>query len=166
MGRTLKSLKRKRQVVSYDRARSIAILFAAGENGLPPFLKRLIQLFKSDGKVAVAIGYTCDVADTAKVTEDIQLCNRKDFFWHAKPKAAFLNDFVNREYDILIDLTASGIMQMKLLAAASKAKYKTGAHHPDFLAIFDLNIKVNDDCGDEEMANHIVHYLKLIKTPG
>ena len=166
MRQTLKSLKRKPQVISYDRARSIAILFAAGEDGPPLFLKRLIKHFRSDGKAAVALGYTSNLADPAKVTKEIQLCNRKDFFCHAKPKALFLRDFVVRDCDILIDLTASDNMQMKLIAAASNAKFKAGAHHPDFLAIFDLNIKVSDDCGDEELASHIVHYLKLIKTPG
>ncbi len=165
--RALKSLKRRRRVIGYEKARLLALLYNTPEDDQPAFLNRLVNQLQTEGKTVDAVGFFNNriIPENVNPSPPVRLCHKNDFAWTMRPKTAFLKDFVAREYDILIDLSSSEAYQMKYLAALSPAMYKVGANHPDFIDIYDLIINVNEQCKADELAKHVIHYLKVIKTP-
>lgn len=166
MRRLLKSVKRPRRVVDYASAGTIALLFGYDREEDARAAGALIKQLQEDGKSVSALGFVNagNVPEEITPPEHARLCCRKDFSWLLKPKRDFLEKFTRREFDILIDLSSQHAYPMKFMAARSGAMFKTGAAHPDTNDAYDLIMQVEEDCPAAELARHIIHYLKIIKT--
>ncbi|MBU2940625.1 hypothetical protein KO494_13845 [Lacinutrix sp. C3R15] len=57
--------------------------------------------------------------------------NPKDFRWNGKVKNAELQDFLNTPFDALVSYYKEDILSLKVLTAASKAKFKIGVLQTD-----------------------------------
>ena len=89
---------------------------------------------------------------------------KSDFKWNYKSKSFSVNNFINTEFDILMDLSpASGSFFYKLIAGKSKAKFKLGRYNSNYY-IYDLLIEVDDYKSSEELVGNYFHYLKTIKS--
>lgn len=166
--RAMKRIVRRKKVISYANARQIGLLCEADGSNENAFLNRFIKKLEADGKQITAIGYFSKkhVADGSKLPEAVQWFRRKDFSMFLRPKAAQLQSFAKQPFDILIDLTSAKAHPMKFIAAISAASFKTGTHSKDYINIFDLVLQVKENCPVSEFAEHFIHYLKIIKTPG
>lgn len=165
--RSLKIPRTNRRVVGYDQATTIVLLYDMPMDTSGSFIPQFIAQLKSDGKQVNDAGlyFAASIPEGIQLPMHLNIFCKKDFNWNLRPAALYLKELIEREYDILIDLSSGDSWPMKLIAAASRAKYKVGAHHPDFNQIFDLIIKADAECRDEDLAAHAVHYLKIIKTP-
>lgn len=165
--RSLKLPRVNRQVMGYDQARTMVLFYDMPPDATDHFIVRLIGQLKSDGKKVHDAGFIniASIPQDGKLPMHLNVFCKKDFRWNLRPRPMYLKDMLIKEYDILLDLSSLAAWPMKQMAAASRAKYKVGAHHPDYNAIYDLIIKVDDQCPDEELAKHAIHYLKIIKTP-
>jgi len=166
MRRLLKSAKRRRRVVDYASAGKIALLYGYDREEDSRAAGELIRQLQVNGKSVSALGFVNAGAVPKEISapDNVRLCCRKDFSWLLKPKRDFLKDFTTREFDILIDLSSHQAHPMKFIAARSGAMFKTGAAHPDTEDVYDLIMQVEENCPAAELARHIIHYLKIIKT--
>lgn len=166
--RAMTQIVRQRKVISYARARQIGLLCEADGRDEMAFLNRFIEKLEADGKQITSIGYFSKkhMTDISTMPEAVQWFRRKDFSMFLRPKAAQLQNFARQPFDILIDLTSAKAHQMKYIAAISTASFKAGSHNQDYMNIFDLVLQVKVNCPVSEFAEHVIHYLKIIKTPG
>ncbi len=166
--RAMKRVDRHRKVISYAGARQIGLLCEPGGSDEVAFLSRFIEKLEADGKQITAIGYYSKkhVADLDTLPGAINWFRRKDFSLFFRPQRTELQNFAKQPFDILIDLTSARAHPMKYVAAISTASFKAGAHNQDYINIFDLVLQVKEDYPVSEFAEQVIHYLKIIKTPG
>ena len=159
----LKSNKRTKAVSNLENAKSIGILYEATDAAqikkIEPFVKYFFEL-KKDVK---ALGYVnkkkLDNHHIPKLNYDFFYL--KDLNWYYKPQNYIINNFVKKEYDILINLSDSKCIPIKYLVASSLAHFKIGQFEDGF-EIYDLMIKLDKDKGKERLMEEIKHYLNLI----
>ncbi len=159
----LKSNKRTKAVSNLEDAKSIGILYEATDAAqikkIEPFVKYFFEL-KKDVK---ALGYVnkkkLDNHHIPKLNYDFFYL--KDLNWYYKPQNYIINNFVKKEYDILINLSDSNCIPIKYLVASSLAHFKIGQFEDGF-EIYDLMIKLDKDKGKERLMEEIKHYLNLI----
>jgi len=77
-----------------------------------------------------------------------------------KIKSKEVSDFLNQEFDMLIDYTAADTIFAKFLTAMSKAKFKVGYFTEDE-NLYDLMINVPID-NTKEFNNELIKYLKIL----
>ena len=65
----------------------------------------------------------------------------KDLNWFYKPQNYIIDNFVKRDYDILINLCDSSCIPIKYLVAKSIARFKIGMYEENF-DIYDLMIEL------------------------
>ncbi len=166
--RALRSFAREPHVVSYSMANHMAILYEMNPEGdHAPITLFIKQLQLENKKLSVVAYYPLKrMPEGMDVPKETICVIRKDFSLLMRPKNEALRQFLNKEFDILIDLSSHKAFPMKMLAALTPAAYKVGAHHPDYVDIYDLILDVKDNCTASELAKHVIHYLKIIKTPG
>ena len=115
----LKSNKRKKEVCNLDSAKSIGILYDATNeeqiNQIQPFVSYFFNL-KKDVK---ALGYVNAkkllYCHTPKLQYDFFYL--KDLNWYKKPQNYIIDNFIKKEYDILINLCDSSCIPIKYLVA-------------------------------------------------
>ncbi len=163
----MKRRQYRRCVVGYGNAKRIALLYDAGPDGKTAFINKIINNLEHDGKIVRAIGFFNQkrIPEGVIVNQKVGFFSKKSFSVWMYPKSETVRKFIDQPYDLLIDLTVQPHFMVKYVAGITKASYKAGAHHSDYLSVFDLLLYVDEQTTDEKLANHAIHYLKIIKTP-
>lgn len=165
-----KEMKKRRfpkRVTGLQEARTIGILYDASEQEAYRQVISLAKKLNDEGKKVWTMGFYRQKHRPSHLMERLQdsFCHRADFGWNLKLKSTVLNVFVNKGFDILVDLSSSDLFLMKFLAAYSHASYKIGKYHSDMVDLYDLMIESEKPLSIKEMIDHSIHYLKLIKNP-
>ena len=148
--RELKLNQRVKSVCNIDEAKSIGILYDATSeeniNKIKPFVSYFFELRKD----VKALGYVNDkklsYCHTPKLQYDFFY--QKDLNWFYKPQNYIIDNFVKRDYDILINLCAI-------------ARFKIGMYEENF-DIYDLMIELKKEKSIQKLMDEIKHYINLI----
>ncbi|MDG2264052.1 MAG: hypothetical protein P8L19_03260 [Flavobacteriales bacterium] len=146
-----------------DNAQSIGILYDATSEEQIKMVKPFVSYFFDLKKDVKALGYVnskqLSFHHTPKLHYDFFY--QKDLNWYYKPQNYIIDNFVKKEYDILINLCDSSIIPIKYLVASSIAHFKIGVHEENY-EIYDLMISLKDDKSMEKLMHEIRHYINLI----
>ena len=161
--RDLRANKRLKEVSNLEKAKSIGILYEATNvkqiKKIEPFVKYFFDL-KKDVK---ALGYVnkkrLDNCHIPKLNYDFFYL--KDLNWYYKPQNYIIDNFIQKEYDILINLCDSSVIPIKYLVASSIARFKIGIFEENY-QIYDFMISLNDDKSVVKLMSEIKHYIELI----
>ncbi len=161
--RELKSNKRLKEVSNLEKAKSVGILYDATNieqiRKIEPFVKYFFDLRKE----VKALGYvnmkSLDNCHIPRLNYDFFY--KKDLNWYYKPQNYIIDNFIKKEYDILINLSDSSCIPIKYLVASSIAHFKIGQFEEGY-EIYDLMIKLNRKKRQERLMEEIKHYLNLI----
>tara|TARA_B100000683_G_scaffold203690_1_gene197134 strand:+ start:177 stop:728 length:552 start_codon:yes stop_codon:yes gene_type:complete len=162
--RELKQNKRIKSVCNLNDAKSIGILFDATTKEQIDQVKPLVDYFFGLKKDVKAFGYVnskkFEECHIPKLQYDF--FNLKDLNWYYKPQNDYINNFIKKEYDILINLSDSKCIPIKYLVASSVARFKVGKHE-DGYEIYDLMINLNKkEENMKKLISEITKYLKVI----
>ena len=161
--RELKTNKRTKEVCNLDNAQSIGILYDATSEEQIKMIKPFVSYFFDLKKDVKALGYVNSKQLSFHHTPKLQydFFYQKDLNWYYKPQNYIIDNFVKKEYDILINLCDSSIIPIKYLVASSIAHFKIGIHEENY-EIYDLMISLKDDKSMEKLMHEIKHYINLI----
>lgn len=161
--RELKTNKRTKEVCNLDIAQSIGILYDATSEEQIKIIKPFVSYFFDLKKDVKALGYVNSKQLSFHHTPKLQydFFYQKDLNWYYKPQNYIIDNFVKKEYDILINLCDSSIIPIKYLVASSIAHFKIGIHEENY-EIYDLMISLKDDKSMEKLMHEIKHYINLI----
>ena len=161
--RELKTNKRTKEVCNLDNAQSIGILYDATSEEQIKIIKPFVSYFFDLKKDVKALGYVNSKQLSFHHTPKLQydFFYQKDLNWYYKPQNYIIDNFVKKEYDILINLCDSSIIPIKYLVASSIAHFKIGIHEENY-EIYDLMISLKDDKSIEKLMHEINHYINLI----
>ena len=119
----------------------------------PESFNKLITDFSLQPNGVKIIGYKKD--DGAHSPFGIQYCTDKDLGWNGTIENGFVSEFVDREYDVLINYYTDDKLVLKLLTARTNARIKVGFPSVDK--------KLNDLIFDTPIANFDVFKTELRK---
>ena len=161
--RELKINKRSKEVCNLEDANSIGILYDATSEEKIKMVKPFVSYFFDLKKDVKALGYVNSKQLSFHHTPKLQydFFYQKDLNWYYKPQNYIIDNFVKKEYDILINLCDSSIIPIKYLVASSIAHFKIGIHEENY-EIYDLMISLKDDKSMEKLMHEIKHYINLI----
>ena len=161
--RELQTNSRIKEVCNLDDAKSIGILYDATSEQQIKIIKPFVTYFFDLRKDVKALGYVnakeLSYCHTPKLQYDFFY--QKDLNWYYKPQNYIIDNFITKEYDILINLCDSSAIPIKYLVASSIAHFKIGIYEEDY-EIYDLMISLKEDKSIEKLMNEIKHYIKLI----
>lgn len=170
---------RDRRFVSYDKAKSIILLFESEFNEKNPTIRRMIHQMQNDGKRVSAWGFIDKKEVMTSILPDFRILHHKQTDFFQRPTFSFLNELENQEFDLLIDLSIHPQLPLQYIAIYAKASCKVGIHKSD-LKIYDFLIDVDNLTNQPEtdepeelvesvvdeiyLYNQIIFYLKSIQT--
>jgi len=144
----------------------VGVLFDASDEKKYSRAAHLIRHFQSLGKKVDAIGLISlkedpHYLDNALSYNYIRL---KDINWYYYPKSLFVNDFINKEFDLLIDLNFDKKPSLRFITEASVAQCKVGLNQNDDDLIYDFMLEGIPPSDINMFLKQLLHYLELIKT--
>jgi len=85
----------------------------------------------------------------------------KDFNFSGTPKNKFVQDFLDTEFDLLIDISLSSSIYAQLIRSFSRAHFKVG-WAPVNTDYFDMTIDISKKPESQYLIKQIYHYLNVI----
>lgn len=157
-------LARHKQISNLAIASDIGIVYFLPDeeayNKVSGYVKRLQEM----GKRVKAIGYVENKRLTGffmpKLSYDF--IDPTNLAWNYKPVATQARDFMETEFDILIDLSTDNILPLMFITGLSKAKFKTGLQNKEKANYLDLMISLEKEEDLDELIKQIDHYLSII----
>lgn len=161
-----KEPERKASVVDFSKANSLALLSDLSSENDYHKLVKLENYFKSEFgiKNVFALGFVNDKKDPdfMKSSLSFDFISRKDLNWKGIPSGVVFESFLEKKFDIIIDLTIESSISLKYTLLKANAKCKVGRFSKENTALYDLMIDVKSE-DFEEFVNQVVFYLNMIK---
>lgn len=75
-----------------------------------------------------------------------------------------VKDFIEKEFDLLIDLSLHDNFTLKYISGLSKALCRVGKFSETNAEYYDLMIDLKPSMTTDDYIGHVQHYLTVIKT--
>ncbi len=157
----------KSNLIPFDQAESIGIIYdSTNEKHYEMVRKYVKDLRETYHKDVLALGYYDEKElPTLRFSKlGLDFFTRKDLNWFYKPISPIVKRFVDREFDILIDLHIGHHIPVKYVVASSKAKFKMGKYTKNAERYYHFMISVNEQTQLPAFIEQVNHYLKQIKN--
>jgi hypothetical protein len=160
---------RNTAVSNFHDARSIALLYEEKGESFFILVKQYVKYLKSEfgTRDVMALAYI----DDKKAVPHYHVHRLKyDYFhkgelnWWYEPHCDQVRNFVDKEYDILINLERDACLPLMFILAESKAKLKVGYYKPGGEEYFDIMLDLPEKATFDEYINQINHYLTRINV--
>ena len=157
---------RKQKQINLESARTVALLYYLTDEATYIAVESIISRLNELNLKVRVVCYT-DLKITPyyfipKISQDI--ITVKDIDWRYQPKKPFVKEFINTEYDILIDLSLNDNLPLLYCAALSQAGLKVGRFQEDHELFYDLMIQAGPDESIDSFSVQVIHYLSRINN--
>lgn len=161
--RKIHGLSRKKQFINLADAGTIGIVFHQPDNESFRAIQEFLKKLAAEGKQIAALGYIKgkSVPDFYLLRKGFNFFCDSDLNWFQKPEPGFVGDFINREFDILINLSIDYPFPVEYIYSLSKAKCKVGIY-ANGTSHSDLVIDVKDNHDVDYLIAQVDHYLRII----
>jgi hypothetical protein len=162
----VEKLSRERKAYNLSDAKKIGVLYDASEEAIYKKVSDFVSYLQNQKKLVKALGYLNQKMTPhycmPKLAYDFY--SVKDLNWYYKPNNNFVKDFIEEEFDIVIDLNLNENLSSKYISGVSKAKFKVGIYDERNSDYYDMMIKVEDKNNLNEFIKQILHYLNILNS--
>jgi len=158
------SLGRKLRLLNLDQARRIGILYSL--NDVPDYDKvsEFVSELQHKQKDVKALGF---VRNKNLITRflpklSFDFFSVKDISWFYRPIHTKLKDFIEKEFDLLIDLSVHENFPLKYIAGLSHSYCKVGRFSEENSNYYDIMIDIKPSATLEDFLDQVRHYLTII----
>lgn len=167
--REFKNLKRVGKVKNLDEALSVGIIYRLDREDTYHLVKKYVKFLKEQEgiKKIMALGFIDEKELPADYQSKLEFdfFTRKDLSRFYKPGGTTVKNFINDDFDILIDLTNEQVIPLRYILNYSKAKFKVGNYSEENEPFYDLMINMKK-YNMVDFIDQVNHYLKIINTKG
>jgi hypothetical protein len=116
---------------------------------------------ENDHKEVLALGYydQKELPPMRFSKLGLDFFTKKNLNWHFKPIAPIVKNFINKEFDILIDLHNNDNLHFRYIVAMSKARFKIGKYDKKVARFYDFMISTADHIALPQFIEQINHYI-------
>lgn len=159
-------VERNVQAINIKNAKSIGIVYNASNPETDDLVRRYIKHLKEYKLKIKALGYYDEKELPVDVNPKLEydFITKKELNLQLEPKSVVTENFLEEEYDILIDASTDDHVIMQYLVHYSKAKFKVGARRLTYSSLFDLTIVLKPEEGSRQLMKNIDRYLHIIKN--
>ena len=161
-----KKVKRIRKLININDALTIGLLFIVHKKSDYEKVSKFVEILQKQKKTIKALALVeskiLEEQIMPKLTYD--LFSEKNLNWYKKPFGFFIDDFIKKDFDILINLDDSDTYPIKYILAQSKAKLKIGIDDTESADYLDIMIKTKPGSDIDFFMNEVIHYLTILKT--
>ncbi|MCL2291318.1 MAG: hypothetical protein FWC34_11560 [Bacteroidetes bacterium] len=140
---------REKKIISLEKARTIGILCQITDEESYKEVHTLFSKLQSHNRTAWLMAYIDkkEVPYYCLPQLSADYFSRKNLNWYGKPEFVQLNDFLDKDFDILIDFSRKDIPPLRYILSTSKAKLLVGANEyaQDLYDVF-IKDETEPDC--------------------
>lgn len=156
--RSFKS-EQKPNKFNFHNIKTVGILFDATNAEDFELVKRYIIYLREYRKRVKAIGFfsTKEIPAFTYSKLEYDFISAKELNFYGKPTSMIAKNFIDEEYELLIDLNVNDHFPLRYISALSKATFKVGKYNEKDTEIYDLMI-------DADNTKTVKYFLRQVDT--
>ena len=158
--------ERRCQMTNLRDAKKIGILYTLDD--VPDYdrVSEFVSLLQGDHKVVKALGFVKNKNLVERFLPKLSydFFSKRDLTWFYKPIHNQVKDFIEKEFDLLIDLSLHDNFPLKYISGLSKALFRVGKFSEINAEYYDMMIDMKPTTTSEEYLGQVQHYLTIINT--
>lgn len=154
---------RTKEFINLEDATRIGVIFHQTDYNSFESVQKFLKKLAEDGKQIFAIGFI----EKKEIPQEYVLKKGFNFFclkelnWYYKPEPVFVADFIERDFDLLINLSIDNVFPVDYIFALSNARFKAGKYTEGY-EFADLSIDIKKSGDIDYLIMQISHYLSEI----
>ena len=157
---------RRCQMINLQDAKRIGILYTLDE--VPDYdrISEFVSKLQGNHKEVKALGFVNNKNLIQRFLPKISydFFSNRDLTWFYKPIHTQVRDFIEKEFDLLIDLSQNDSFPLKYISGLSRALLRVGKFSEENTAYYDLMIDMKPTMTSEDYLGQIQHYLTIINS--
>ena len=147
-------------------ARTVGIVFKVTDEKNYRKLKDFTRQISTPQRKVLIIGFVDKKGIPAWCVEPNSgfFFDRQSINWWKGPKNDYLVKFIDKEFDLLLDLTLADDFITRYLVGLSRSKFKAGLRDKKRESYLDLMIELKSNVPLEDLTTQLIHYLTLLKS--
>lgn len=158
--------KRRVKLQNFNQARSIGLLYKERGESFYILVKQYVKYLKEEHGIRdiMALAYIDDKQIPFWHVHKLEFdyFSKPDLDWRLKPGGSAVNDFIHRDFDILIDFTLEDVMPLMHILAKSRARFKVGAWNEQKADMLDLMIDLPENSTFDQYQQKLNHFLTIL----
>ena len=161
----MKKLRRDKRVFNLNSAKTAGVIYTAKEESEWLHNKEFIEFLRGMGIKLTVLVYleNKNLKFYYSQLSKVNFFSVEDLNWSQVPKSGFIYKFVEKEYDLLIDLDVEPNFPTSCITALSRAHFKVGLKN-NIHDYYDLMIDLGNFKNQEEYFKQVKHYLSIINN--
>jgi hypothetical protein len=160
----VQKVHRERKLSNLASSRKIGILYTL--NDVPDYdiVAEFVTRLQHDKKEVKALGFVRNKILVSRFLPKLafDFFSGKDVSFFFRPTSPKVKDFMDQEFDLLLDLSLSENIPLKFIAGLSAAHCRVGMFTEEDFHCYDLMIDIPKGMGITDYISHITHYLTVI----
>lgn len=152
------SRERKPNKFNFNDIKTVGILFDATDANDFEIVKRYVVYLREYRKKVKVIGFfsTKEIPALTYSKLEYDFFSGKELNWMGKPTSVVIKNFIDEQYDLLIDLNVHDHFSLRYIAALSKATFKVGK--------YDEGDEIYDMMIDADNTKTVKYFLRQVDT--
>jgi len=157
----LKFHQSNRNIINLNAAKEIGIIFYAKTPDDTNVINQFAAYLKEQKKKVNILAFY-NSKKTA-LNFNFPYFNKKDINWHFEPISPNVTDFIQKKFDILINLVISDCPPLEYVSALSNAQFRVGMYETNKIHSADMMIDLNGKNDIAYLVEQVKMYLQMIK---
>ncbi len=156
--------EKKPNKFNFNKIETVGILFDATSPEDLELVKKYVGFLKEHRKKVKVMGFfnTKEIPSLTYSKLEYDFFSSKELNWFGKPTPAFIKNFMEEEFDLLIDLNIADHFSLKYISALSKASFKVGRFSEKDTEIYDLMIESDNTQTLKYFMKQIDIYIAML----
>jgi hypothetical protein len=152
------------QMTNLKDAKRIGILYVVNDVPDYEWISTFVSELQGDHKEVKALGFikNKNLAQRFLPKLSFDFFSKRDLTWFYKPIHKQVRDFIEKEFDILIDLSLHDSFPLKYIAGLSNALFRVGKFSEENTEYYDFMIDLKPTMTSDDYLGQIQHYLTVI----
>lgn len=163
LNKQLRHFKRIRESHNLETAKTAGILFTPTDQTSFEQIKQFLTYLGNYKLQIYVLGYIDAkiIPESFLFWKGINLFSRKELSWAMIPKTPVVTDFIDKPFDVLLDLSLQDFFPVEYIARLSKSKFKVGRYTESHNA-YDLMFEIGAENNLETYLDQVKKYMNLI----
>ena len=163
LNKKLRNFTRIREGHNLESAKTAGILFTPTDQASFEQIKQFLVYLGNYKLQIYVLGYidAKTIPESFLFWKGINLFSRKELTWSMIPKTPVVTDFIDKPFDVLLDLSLTDFFPVEYIARLSKSKFKVG-RFTEGHSSYDLMFDFEKDKNLETYLDYIKKYLNMV----
>lgn len=157
-------LQRNKRAFNMSEAKTFTILFEASKLEDVDLVKKYVVYLKEMKKKVRVVGFfnTPYPPDFTYSKLEYEFFSMKELTWYLAPAGVFVKNFLEEEFDVLIDLNLDDHFPLKYISTLSRSCFKVGKYSEENEKVYDLLIDFESGKNFKFFLRQVDIYLDMI----